>query len=118
MKLVIPDLGLDAYQEAASTTAIYREALETQTERTNYCLLGLGGEVGELLNKWKKFHRDGLEFEAVRSTLLEELGDVLWYAALLAVELDMPLSLIASGNLAKLRDRQERGVLGGSGDER
>jgi NTP pyrophosphatase (non-canonical NTP hydrolase) len=48
----------------------------------------------------------------------KELGDVLWYVAQLATELDLDLDEIAQENLDKLRSRQRRGVLSGSGDER
>ncbi len=48
----------------------------------------------------------------------KELGDVLWYVAQLASELDLDLDEIARENLEKLLSRQQRGVLSGSGDDR
>ena len=48
----------------------------------------------------------------------KELGDVLWYVAMLAVEFNIALSSVAEDNLAKLQDRMDRGVLKGSGDNR
>jgi NTP pyrophosphatase (non-canonical NTP hydrolase) len=50
--------------------------------------------------------------------MAKELGDVLWYVAQLATELELELELIAQQNLEKLLSRQRRGVLSGSGDER
>ena len=50
--------------------------------------------------------------------MIGELGDILWYVAACASELGINLSYIAERNTAKLLSRQERGVLGGSGDER
>ncbi len=50
--------------------------------------------------------------------MAKELGDVLWYVSQLASELGLDLDQIAQLNLDKLRSRQRRGVLSGSGDER
>ena len=50
--------------------------------------------------------------------MVGEIGDVLWYAAMLARELDLDLGEIGQANLDKLASRKERGVLTGSGDDR
>ena len=50
--------------------------------------------------------------------LMKELGDVLWFVAQFATEMDIDLDEIAEKNLAKLEDRQKRGVIRGSGDDR
>ena len=50
--------------------------------------------------------------------MAKELGDVLWYVAQLATELELDLDEIAEANLEKLLSRQRRGVLSGSGDDR
>jgi NTP pyrophosphatase (non-canonical NTP hydrolase) len=47
-----------------------------------------------------------------------ELGDVLWYLAAVAKEYNLKLSDVAQYNMDKLKDRAERGVLRGSGDNR
>jgi NTP pyrophosphatase (non-canonical NTP hydrolase) len=99
------------YQKEAVKTAIYPDAL-----RVLYPTLGLSGEVGELCNKVKKVYRDGAELD--RKDLEKELGDVLWYMAALAEDLGIDLGTVAEINLEKLKDRQERGVIGGSGDYR
>lgn len=103
--------GFDLYQLEASKTAIYPEEV-----RILYPSLGLAGEVGELCNKIKKHYRDGTPLD--RDDLAKELGDVLWYVSALATDLKISLGYSATENLAKLADRQNRGVLGGSGDER
>jgi hypothetical protein len=46
------------------------------------------------------------------------LGDVLWYVSQLAAEIGFTLDEIGEMNLDKLFSRRERGVLGGSGDQR
>lgn len=105
------DLSLGYYQQQAGTTAIYpRESAVT------YPLLGLVGEVGEFANKYKKVIRDGKEFS--REDMASELGDILWYLAVLAADCGLDLEYVAQHNLDKLFDRQDRGVLGGSGDNR
>jgi NTP pyrophosphatase (non-canonical NTP hydrolase) len=50
--------------------------------------------------------------------MIAELGDVLWYVARAAAELDVHPSDVAKDNIEKLKSRKERNVLGGSGDER
>ena len=56
--------------------------------------------------------------EELRRKLKSELGDVLWYIAVLAHELNISLDDVADDNIEKLSDRLNRGVLKGSGDER
>jgi NTP pyrophosphatase (non-canonical NTP hydrolase) len=46
------------------------------------------------------------------------LGDVLWFVAVLAEFYNMDMQDVAIANINKLRSRQERGKLQGSGDER
>ncbi|WP_420114886.1 MazG nucleotide pyrophosphohydrolase domain-containing protein [Pseudactinotalea sp.] len=53
-----------------------------------------------------------------RSDLARELGDVLWYVAVLADYFDLSLDHVARANVEKLASRRERGVLGGAGDKR
>ena len=109
----------DSYQKAAFATAVYPAAGTGTFPALAYTALGLG-EVGELQGKVKKIYRDrGGEVTAdARDEIAAELGDVLWYVAVMAWELDVPLSDIAAGNLAKLRSRADRGALHGSGDDR
>jgi NTP pyrophosphatase (non-canonical NTP hydrolase) len=56
--------------------------------------------------------------EERREALKGELGDVLWYLAVLARDLDLDLNDIAESNVAKLKARQEKGTLKGDGDTR
>lgn len=100
----------DGYQDFTEDTAIYPEdkALE-------YVALGLASEAGEFAGKVKKWIRDG---KLDRDAVAAELGDVLWYVARAASELEVYLSDIAYDNVEKLKSRKARGVLGGSGDNR
>jgi NTP pyrophosphatase (non-canonical NTP hydrolase) len=85
-----------------------------------YPALGLVNEAGEVAGKIKKVFRDkeGQISEETRQALKAELGDVLWYIAQVATELDLSLDEIAEHNIAKLYDRLERGKIKGDGDQR
>jgi NTP pyrophosphatase (non-canonical NTP hydrolase) len=85
-----------------------------------YPTLGLVNEAGEVAGKIKKIFRDkgGQISEETRQALKAELGDVLWYIAQVATELDLALDEIAEHNIVKLYDRLERGKIKGEGDNR
>ena len=107
-------MNFNEYQEMAKTTAIY-----DRKHAVLYPALGLAGEAGEVANKVKKLIRDGYEKNKdYREEVAGEIGDVLWYCAVLARDIGCDLQDIANNNLVKLKDRQARGVLGGSGDKR
>lgn len=64
-------------------------------------LLGLAGEVGQLIAEYKKRQRDKTGYRAFRDEVHEELGDILWYAAALARRNGFDLDDIARDNLGK-----------------
>ncbi len=108
-------MELSEYQRLSRRTAEYpREAWLA------YPALGLSGEAGEVAEHAKKAIRDdgGAISEERRAAVAKELGDVLWYVAQIATELDLDLDRIAQTNLDKLLSRQRRGVLSGDGDDR
>ncbi len=104
------------YQELARTTAIYPNVGKNFV----YPALGLAGEAGEVVEKVKKILRDekGKVTQHLKRAIAKELGDVLWYVAMLAYELGLDLEKVAKENLKKLKGRKERGTLHGEGDER
>ena len=112
-------LTLNEYQDRMSDTAIYKWPVI-------YPALGLANEAGECLGKVKKWIRDDdVRFDGAveitseqRSDIAAEIGDVLWYCAMLANELGANLGKIMEDNLYKLNDRKTRGTLQGSGDSR
>jgi NTP pyrophosphatase (non-canonical NTP hydrolase) len=85
-----------------------------------YPALGAAGEVGELVNKVKKLFRDdgGTLTWGREKAMVEEMGDVLWYIAVMAHELGFTLEEVMRRNIEKLRSRQERGTIHGDGDNR
>lgn len=105
-------MTLNKYQEKAKETAIYSDKY-----RILYPALKLASEAGEVAGKVGKSLRDNNGIFDDRA-LAQEIGDVLWYCAALATDLGLDLDGIACLNLNKLRDRQRRNKLGGSGDDR
>jgi NTP pyrophosphatase (non-canonical NTP hydrolase) len=100
----------DIYQDFTDSTAIYppEKGLE-------YTALGLASEAGEFAGKVKKMIRDKT-YDT--DAMIAELGDVLWYVARAAAELDVHLSDVAKDNVEKLKSRMERNVVKGDGDNR
>ena len=104
-------LTMNAYQQQAAKTAIY-----PLDKADQYLIAGLAGEVGELASIFAKHWRgDG---DINHDHAKAELGDILWFVAMLTEWLDTDLSTVAQGNLDKLADRANRGKLKGSGDNR
>ena len=115
------------YQRRAAATAVYPHVgLNPDSAETIagcdyiYPTLGLCGEAGEVAEKVKKLIRDknGAVNDESRMAIAKELGDVLWYVGALCTEIGVELDEVASINIDKLFSRKERGVIGGSGDER
>jgi NTP pyrophosphatase (non-canonical NTP hydrolase) len=93
-------------------------AIRTRLESANeaYALLGLVGELGELYSLIAKGIRDNTEIDIDK--LNKELGDVLWFIAIVATDMGLELNEVAEANVAKLKSRMERNTLHGSGDDR
>jgi len=106
------------YQIKARETAIYPG--QGTEGGIYYCLLGLGGEVGECLQLMKKLIRDreGVRDDEFADEMKRELGDCLWYISQLSAELGLSLDDVAITNSKKLEDRQERNQLQGDGSNR
>ena len=105
-------MKMNDYQKRAMKTAIY-----PADYKLVYPALGLAGESGEVCEKVKKYLR-GDDSPNLRKDIEKELGDVLWYVANLAADLNIFLDDIATKNINKLRDRERRDVIKGDGDDR
>jgi len=122
----LDDFAQDAtfytYQDIATKSAIYPG--KGFSTGLLYTVLKLNGEAGELAEHVGKAMRDdkfGSErpLTSERKALIEkEIGDVLWYLSAICNELHLSLSSVAWTNLNKLKDRTERNMLQGSGDDR
>jgi len=92
------------YQNLAIRTANknlpYREAV------ANFSM-GLTGEAGETVDYIKKclYHGHKMDCDVVE----KEIGDVLWYIAVLSDTLGIDLELVADKNINKLRERYPEG---------
>lgn len=109
-------MELNEYQKKALETAVYPREFSII-----YPALGLSGEAGEVADKVKKIIRDNnadFSDEEKRKAIAMEVGDVCWYIATLANDLGYTLEEICEMNYAKLKSRQQRHMLNGSGDNR
>ncbi len=109
-------MTIKEYQDACDKTAVYPNKWNNFT----YTCLGLASEAGEICGKYKKVIRDydGKLTKDMQEKITDELGDVAWYLAQCCTELGVNLEDVMKANIAKLKDRQERGVLKGDGDRR
>lgn len=101
------DLTLDDYQALALTT--WKRTPGDQVDDLAYLALGLNGEAGEVAEHIKKRLRHGKEID--RDAIKKELGDLLWYTAVMADELGFSLEDVAADNIAKLRARYPGGFV-------
>ncbi len=119
-------LDLNEYQDKAGVTAVY----PMQGKNLVYCAIALSGEAGEFTNKIKKLMRSyglgiGTSLEELIMKpksrklvegLIGELGDILWYVAMAARELNVSLDVIAEANIHKLSQRKINNTIEGEGD--
>lgn len=103
------------YQKKIKDFAIYPEADTGSNLELYYLSLGLAGEVGEICGKVSKLYRDKTYHP---KELAKEAGDSLWFLVMFINALGYDVEDIMEHNYAKLKDRQERGVIGGNGDNR
>lgn len=113
---------LEEYQEWTPTTAKYDKEVEEV-----YLLTGLAAEAGEMVGKFAKLIRDGqgevlwgtpYEMSVYQNDVLKELGDIQWFISQICNMYGFTMKDVLLMNMAKLESRKERGVLGGSGDNR
>lgn len=92
-------MTLNDYQKAAERTS---GDLTSWDKVRNGCY-GLNGEAGECIDILKKAEFQGHDFDPMK--MVDELGDVLWYAAQLATGLGVTLEYVAQHNVDKLLAR-------------
>jgi NTP pyrophosphatase (non-canonical NTP hydrolase) len=98
-------IGLDEFQDWTELT----DQKPAGVGGLGLILLGLFGETGSLLSELKKKQRDNDSYIAYHDSVIEELGDVLWYFANTAARVGLKLSTIAVRVPAKLGNWDYRG---------
>ena len=91
------------YQKLAMRTA----SDQTKEDLVTNGILGLNGESGELADLLKKHWFQGHKLDYDK--LVDELGDVLWYCAILASGLEIGLEDAMEHNVDKLKKRYPDG---------
>lgn len=113
-------MEFNEYQKKSRKTAVYPGV----GDNMQYLGLGIADEAGEVAGKISKLMRDhnitsvhDLTDE-LRTELVKEMGDVLWYVANLSTEIGVDLNDLAEKNIEKLYSRMDRDTLHGNGDNR
>jgi len=103
------------YQKATAKFAVY-----PKDKALEYLTCGLTSEAGEVAGKMKKAMRGDYAGRPgdFQYDMEAEIGDVLWYCSELCTAMGVALEDVMSQNILKLEDRQARGKLKGSGDNR
>jgi len=60
-----------------------RNTILPQCESYRYLYGGLKSEIGEVFGKIKKYDRQDFDFYALRDSVKYEIGDVMWYIAMI-----------------------------------
>jgi NTP pyrophosphatase (non-canonical NTP hydrolase) len=86
-------LAVAEYQRLAGKTD---RTAGTGVQALDFPLLGLFGEAGSLLSELKKKQRDADSYVGYEASVVEELGDVLWYFANLASRAGIDLAEVGA----------------------
>lgn len=108
-------MQLNEYARRTVDTAIYPGAGQQSQQEFAYLGLGLAGETGEVVEKIKKYIRDGT---LNREDVIKELGDIFWYLCRLSMAFDADPETVLELNYDKLQKRKANNTLKGSGDGR
>lgn len=104
-------MRLSQFQRESMNTRMY---LAQEQNKIMYPALGLAGEAGEVCDAIKKWMRGGSkqeEFEVLQKKVTEEMGDLLWYMAALATDMNINLDVVAMTNRQKLEERKAQRAL-------
>ena len=100
------------YQELCKKT------LTSESDNLNYLVLGLASEAGEVAGKLKKVIRGDVPYSEQTIPIAKEVGDCLWYCAMICENLGLKMEEVMRNNIQKLQARQHNNTIKGDGDER
>ena len=111
---ILSNLGmtLNRYQKEAAKNKAFPEKYAII-----YPTIGVLNEAGEMAGKIKKWMRGDVPTLNIPD-LVSEMGDVLWYLASLATDLNVTLEDVALNNIEKITKRREKNMIKGDGDHR
>lgn len=96
-------MNFEKYQKKCLRT------FNTNSQNENLCKLSMGisGEAGEITDYIKKvvFHGHDLNVEKIK----EEVGDLIWYIAVLLWILNIDINDVLKSNIKKLQQRYPNG---------
>lgn len=98
-------LSLSNYQVVALRTAKVFPDTTFNTYQMDllHASLGVASDAGELVDAIKKHLIYGKELDV--DNVIEEIGDVMWFLALMAHAVSIDLGAVAKANIAKLAKR-------------
>ena len=105
-------MTFDDYQKQALTTAHTDPSYENTLMAQTIWAMGVAGVAGEVIEKWKKMvaYHEGKMSDEFLTDFKKELGDVVWYVAVLADSLGFSFDEIMQINIISVLSRQT-GVL-------
>lgn len=89
--------------ESRDFDAIGKRLQSVENQRLLHGGIGLATEAGEFLDALKKHIFYGKEVDKVN--LREEMGDIFWYCAIIADELEVDFADVMERNITKLKAR-------------
>lgn len=90
-------------EESAKTDSKKFFADNPKSQSILHAAIGLSTESGEILDNLKKHVYYGNDIDEVN--IKEEMGDIMWYMAILMREMDLDFEELLDSNIRKLRKR-------------